>query len=111
MGRRRLLPPLAGVLARATGASQDHAGRIGVEPDLTLAGHPEIRVVGDMMALDRLPGLAEVAMQFGAEAERAVCRAVEGRTEKPKPFRYLDPGIAAYVCRGRAVVKAGPVNL
>ncbi|WUH91220.1 NAD(P)/FAD-dependent oxidoreductase [Streptomyces sp. NBC_00433] len=104
-------PPIAGALARATGAAQDRAGRIAVEPDLTLAGHPEIRVVGDVMGLDRLPGLAEVAMQSGAYAGRAVRHTVEGRTKPRKPFRYLDFGSAAYICRGRAVVKAGPVHL
>ncbi|MFD6555284.1 NAD(P)/FAD-dependent oxidoreductase [Streptomyces sp. NPDC058398] len=104
-------PPIAGALARATGAEQDRAGRIAVEPDLTLPGHPEIRVVGDVMALDHLPGLAEVAMQSGAYAGRAVRHAVEGRTKKPKPFKYVDLGSAAYISRGRAVVKTGPVHL
>ncbi|MFE2301147.1 NAD(P)/FAD-dependent oxidoreductase [Streptomyces sp. NPDC059445] len=104
-------PPIVAALARATGAEQDRAGRIAVEPDLTLPGHPEIRVVGDVMALDHLPGLAEVAMQSGAYAGRAVRHAVEGRTKEPKPFRYRDLGSAAYISRGRAVVKAGPVHL
>ncbi|MEU3062831.1 NAD(P)/FAD-dependent oxidoreductase [Streptomyces subrutilus] len=100
-------PPLATALARATGAEQDRAGRIHVEPDLTIAGHPEIRVVGDLMVLDRLPGLAEVAMQSGAYAGRRIRHAVEGRTRTPRPFRYLDLGSAAYISRGRAVVKRG----
>jgi len=104
-------PPIAGVLARATGAEQDRAGRIAVEPDLTLPGHPEIRVVGDVMSLNHLPGLAEVAMQSGAYAGRAVRHGVEGRTRKPKPFTYVDLGSAAYISRGRAVVKAGRVHL
>ncbi|MFI1093912.1 NAD(P)/FAD-dependent oxidoreductase [Streptomyces sp. NPDC020917] len=104
-------PPIAAAVARAAGAAQDRAGRIAVEPDLTLAGHPEIRVVGDVMGLRHLPGLAEVAMQSGAYAGRAVRHSVEGRTKKPKPFKYLDLGSAAYISRGRAVVKAGPVHL
>ncbi|MGW7446749.1 NAD(P)/FAD-dependent oxidoreductase [Kitasatospora sp. NPDC054795] len=104
-------PPLAGVLARATDAQQDRAGRILVEPDLTIAGHPEIRVVGDLMSLNRLPGLAEVAMQSGAYTGRAIRHAVEGRTKQPKPFRYLDLGSAAYISRGRAVVKVGRLNV
>ncbi|MHB9863635.1 NAD(P)/FAD-dependent oxidoreductase [Streptomyces sp. YIM S03343] len=104
-------PPIAAVVARATGAKQDRAGRIAVEPDLTLPGHPEIRVTGDAMSLNRLPGLAEVAMQSGAYAGRAVRHAVEGRTKQPKPFKYTDLGSAAYICRGRAVVKVGPVHL
>ncbi|WP_329571060.1 NAD(P)/FAD-dependent oxidoreductase [Kitasatospora sp. NBC_01266] len=104
-------PPLAGALARATGAQQDRAGRILVEPDLTIAGHPEIRVVGDLMSLDKLPGLAEVAMQSGAYAGRMIRHAVEGRTKQPKPFKYLDLGSAAYISRGRAVVKVGKLNV
>ena len=103
-------PPLATALARATGAEQDRAGRIKVEPDLTIPGHPEIRVVGDLMSLDRLPGMAEVAMQTGAYAGRRVRHRVEGRTREPRPFRYLDLGSAAYICRGRAVVKMGRLH-
>jgi NADH dehydrogenase len=104
-------PPIAAALARATGAEQDRAGRILVEPDLTIPGHPEIRVTGDVMSLNRLPGLAEVAMQSGAYAGRSVRHAVEGRTREPKPFKYWDLGSAAYIARGRAVVKAGPLHL
>lgn len=63
------------------------------------------------MSLNRLPGLAEVAMQSGAYAGRAVRHAVEGRTKQPKPFRYVDLGSAAYISRGRAVVKVGPLHL
>ncbi|MFE2729617.1 NAD(P)/FAD-dependent oxidoreductase [Streptomyces sp. NPDC059349] len=104
-------PPIAAAPARATGAEQDRAGRILVEPDLTVPGHPEIRVTGDVMSLNRLPGLAEVAMQSGAYAGRRVRHAVEGRTKEPKPFTYVDLGSAAYIARGRAVVKAGPLHL
>ncbi|MFH8572614.1 NAD(P)/FAD-dependent oxidoreductase [Streptomyces sp. NPDC017993] len=104
-------PPIAAALARATGAEQDRAGRILVAPDLTVPGHPEIRITGDVMSLNRLPGLAEVAMQSGTYAGRSVRHAVEGRTKEPKPFRYVDLGSAAYIARGRAVVKAGPLHL
>ncbi|WP_406337854.1 NAD(P)/FAD-dependent oxidoreductase [Streptomyces sp. NBC_00649] len=104
-------PPIAAALARATGAEQDRAGRILVEPDLTVPGHPEIRVAGDVMSLNRLPGLAEVAMQSGAYAGRRVRHAVEGRTKEPKAFAYVDLGSAAYIARGRGVVKAGPLHL
>jgi NADH:ubiquinone reductase (H+-translocating) len=103
-------PPLAAALARSAGAQQDRAGRIKVEPDLTIAGHPEIRVVGDLMSLEKLPGMAEVAMQSGAYAGRRIRYAIEGRTRPPRPFRYRDLGSAAYISRGRAVVKAGPLR-
>src|SRR5690348_5157399 len=56
-------PALADQLAKRTGAKRDRAGRIEVQPDLTLPGHPEISVVGDLMNLGHLPGVAEVAMQ------------------------------------------------
>jgi len=104
-------PPLAADLARQTGAEQDRAGRIKVAPDCTIPGHPEISVVGDLMALDHLPGLAEVAMQSGRYAAVRIRRDVEGRARKAKPFRYRDLGSAAYLARGRAVVSFGPVKL
>src|SRR5215831_11177952 len=65
-------PPLAEVVAKATGADQDRAGRIVVDKDLTIPGHPDILVTGDMMSLDKLPGVAEVAMQTGLYAGRRV---------------------------------------
>ena len=55
-------PPLAAAVARATGAEQDRCGRIVVQDDLTIPGHPEISVIGDMMSLRKLPGVAEVAI-------------------------------------------------
>ena len=70
--------PLARSLADATGAAVDRAGRIQVLPDCTLPGHPEIYVVGDVMALDGLPGVAEVAMQTGIHAAASIKRQVAG---------------------------------
>jgi len=102
-------PAVAEALARAAGAERDRSGRILVEPDLTIPGHPEISVLGDMMSLDKLPGVAEVAMQSGLYAGLRVRRRAEGATQD-KPFRYRDLGSAAYVSRGRAVVSAGPVQ-
>jgi len=102
-------PPVAESLARATGARRDKAGRILVEKNLTIPGHPEISVLGDMMSLDDLPGVAEVAMQSGLYAARRIrLRASGGVADKP--FRYRDLGTAAYISRGRAVVSAGPLK-
>ena len=98
--------PLADELARSCRAEQDRAGRILVSPDLTVPGHPEISVVGDMMSLDKLPGVAEVAMQAGYYCARRLRRRVAGRTAA-KPFRYHDMGSAAYIARGSAVVAVG----
>jgi NADH dehydrogenase len=102
-------PPFAGAVAKATGAGQDRAGRIIVRDDLTLAGHSEISVVGDVMSLDKLPGVAEVAMQTGHYAGRRIRRDLEGKTTR-KPFKYHDLGSAAYISRGNAVVSAGPMH-
>jgi NADH dehydrogenase len=96
-------PALAAEVAKATGAEQDRAGRICVDKDLTVPGHPDILVTGDMMSLDRLPGVAEVAMQTGHYAGRRVAMESVGQTHD-KPFRYRDLGSAAYISRGRAVV-------
>jgi NADH:quinone reductase (non-electrogenic) len=109
--------PFAAALAQATGAEQDRAGRIVVRDDLTIPGHPEISVVGDMMSLHQLPGVAEVAMQGGWYAGSRVKRELTGEAGRGggegalKPFRYRDLGSAAYIARGRAVLSAGPVHL
>jgi NADH dehydrogenase len=107
-------PPVAGALARASGAKTDKAGRILVEKNLTIPGHPEISVLGDMMSLDELPGVAEVAMQSGLYAGHRVRRRASGGGSDgtpDKPFHYRDLGTAAYISRGRAVVSAGPLQL
>jgi len=106
-------PPLAGVLARASGAPQAHDGRVEVRPDLTLPGHPDVFVVGDLMSLDHLPGVAETAMQAGRHAARQVLHTV-GHPDgiaPGTPFRYRDVGSAAYVSRGHALLEAGPLRL
>jgi len=103
-------PAFAKELADATGAERDRAGRILVQPDLTIPGHPEISVIGDLMSLDKLPGVAEVAMQGGLYAGHRIRRAAEGR-ETEKPFRYHDLGSAAYISRGNAVMSAGPLKI
>jgi NADH:ubiquinone reductase (H+-translocating) len=94
--------PLAQELATAAGAETDGAGRIMVEPDLTLPGHPEVFVVGDMMAFGKLPGVAEIAMQGGLHAANTIVRRL-----KDKPgvqFKYRDLGTAATIGRFRSVV-------
>jgi NADH dehydrogenase len=94
--------PLATELAKATGAELDRAGRISVLPDLTLPGHPEVFVVGDMMALDNLPGVAEVAMQGGLHAANSILRRLKG--EEAVAFKYRDLGSAATIGRFKSVV-------
>ena len=72
-------------------------------PDCTLPGHPEVFVVGDLMSLNNLPGVAEVAMQSGMHAAAAIKRRVGG-DDSSKPFTYRDLGSMATVARFRAVV-------
>jgi NADH dehydrogenase len=109
--------PLGAVLAEATGADLDRAGRITVEPDLTLPGHPEIMVLGDMTrvsdgegGLIPLPGVAPAAMQMGRYAAKVVKARLAG-AEPPGPFRYKDKGNLATIGRLRAVGVIGGVQL
>ena len=94
--------PLGRMLATAVGASTDRSGRVEVLPDCTLPGHPEVFVIGDMMSLNKLPGVAEVALQSGMHAARTIRRRLKG--SETRPFRYVDLGSMAYVGRGHAVV-------
>jgi NADH dehydrogenase len=86
-----LASPLAKMLAEATGAQQDRAGRIKVEPDCSLPGHPEVFAVGDMMNCNDLPGVAEVALQSGLHAAHVIRNRVKNGAE-PTPRRYWDLG-------------------
>jgi NADH dehydrogenase len=97
--------PLTETVARATGASTDRGGRIEVNPDLSLPGHPEISVIGDVASLEGpggrpLPGLATVAIQQAHHVAKGIR---EGRPGASGPFRYLDKGALAVVGRGKAV--------
>jgi NADH dehydrogenase len=98
--------PLAAHLAQQTGADVDRAGRIHVLPDLTLPGHPEVFVVGDMMALDQLPGVAQVAIQSGRYAAEVIKGRLVGEPPK-EPFRYVDKGSMATISRFSAVASIG----
>src|SRR3954453_2216392 len=101
--------PLGAILARQSGAALDRKWRVTVLPDLTLPGHPEVFVVGDLMSLD-LPGVAEVAMQSGHHAAKTIVRRAKG-DEKQRPFRYPDLGTVATIGRFRAVLYVGPVRV
>jgi NADH dehydrogenase len=81
-----------------------------VLPDCTIPGHPEVFVVGDLMSLDRLPGLAEVAMQSGRHAAKTIVRRLNGDMDE-RPLRYRDLGTMATVARFRAVVSVGRVRV
>ncbi len=95
--------PLGRLLGDRTGAEVDRAGRISVLPDLTLPGHPEVHVVGDMVNHpDKLPGVAQVAIQGGRYAAEQIQRRLAGK-EPQGPFRYGDKGNMATISRFSAV--------
>ena len=102
--------PLGKVLAKRTGAVLDQAGRVPVGPDLSIAGHPEILVIGDLAAFlqdgKQLPGVAPTAIQQGKYAASLIRNRL--RNEKTKPFRYLDKGSLATIGRNSAVAQIGP---
>ena len=103
--------PLGKMLAEQTGAPLDRAGRIGVNPDLTLPGHPEVFVVGDMISLDHLPGVAQVAIQGAKYAAKEIkAPAVDGKAPQ-RPFKYFDKGSMATISRFRAVALVGKLRL
>jgi NADH dehydrogenase len=96
----------ASPLARQLGGEVDRAGRVSVHPDLTIPGHPEVFVVGDLSALklsdgSHLPGIAPVAIQQGQHAAHNIWRHIEGRPTRP--FRYFDRGTMATIGRAEAV--------
>jgi NADH dehydrogenase len=102
--------PLGSMLAEATGAGTDRTGRVRVRDDCSLPGHPEVFVVGDLMALGDLPAMAEVAMQSGRHAAASIERRAQGDLQ-PRPFRYRDLGSLATISRFRAVAKIGPFRI
>jgi NADH dehydrogenase len=101
--------PLGKILGEQSGAAVDRAGRVAVQSDLTLPGHPEVHVVGDMISLDKLPGVAQVAIQGGRYAAEAITRRVDGRPAQG-PFHYFDKGSMATISRFHAVADIGKLK-
>jgi NADH:ubiquinone reductase (H+-translocating) len=107
--------PLGRILASRTNAETDKGGKIEVKPDLTIPNYPDIYVIGDLaLAADKkgnpLPGLAQVAMQGGAYAAKAILRKVKGQQELP-PFHYFDKGSLAVIGRAAAVAEVFGTHL
>jgi NADH dehydrogenase len=107
---------LATTLGKLAGAETDRAGRLTVEPDLSLPGHPEVLAIGDMVRIRRdgdeplvLPGLAPVAMQQGRHAAKLVRNRLGGR--HTAPFHYRDKGNLATIGRASAVADLNFVRL
>jgi NADH dehydrogenase len=106
---------LGKVLAERAGAHLDRAGRVVVEPDLSIAGHPEIFVIGDLASFTHqggkpLPGVAPVAMQEGHYVAKLIRSRVEGGA-KPAAFHYFNKGNLATIGRNRAVAEFGKLHI
>ena len=104
----------ASPLGNILGAPTDYAGRVKVEPDLSLPGHPEVFVIGDLASVTdksgrQAPGVAPAAIQQGKSAAKNIWRSIEG--EPRKPFQYLDKGSLATIGRGAGVAEFGRLHL
>jgi len=96
-------------LGQSLGAPLDRAGRVQVEPDLSVPGHPEIFVIGDLATVPGVPGIAPAAKQMGRLAGLNILQSLHGRERKP--FRYRDYGQLATIGRKAAVAVIGKVKL
>jgi NADH dehydrogenase len=104
----------ASSLARSLGVELDRAGRVRVNPDLTIPGHPDAFVIGDMAHLEQqgyglVPGLAPAAIQEGKRAARNILASIAGRPRTP--FRYRDKGMMATIGKHRAIAQTGRFRL
>jgi NADH dehydrogenase len=97
--------PLARMLAERSGAETDRAGRIAVNPDCTLPGHREVFAIGDMVSLNKLPGVAQPAMQEGKYVGKVIKSRLAG-DGKVEPFKYFDKGSMATIGYRSAVADA-----
>ncbi len=103
--------PLGRDLADQSGVELDRAGRVKVLPDLSIPGHPEVFVVGDMAFVDGVPGMAQGAIQGGKYAAKAIVAGFKGADPAERePFSYFDKGSMATVSKFNAVAKIGPLE-
>jgi NADH dehydrogenase len=109
-----LASPLGRTLEKTLGCKADRAGRVIVDPDMTIPGHPEIFVIGDLSSFSHqtgkpLPGVAQPAIQEGYYVAKVIQQRLRG--EKNKPFHYFDKGSLATIGRGKAVADLNFVRL
>jgi NADH:ubiquinone reductase (H+-translocating) len=100
------------IAQQSDGTETDRAGRVVVEPDLTVKGHPHVFVIGDLMSVPGVPGMAQGAIQGAHYAATVIKRAVRG-TDDPanrKPFKYRDKGSMATISRFSAVAQVGKLE-
>ncbi|MGD9619430.1 MAG: NAD(P)/FAD-dependent oxidoreductase [Mycolicibacterium sp.] len=103
--------PLGRDLANQSGVELDRAGRVKVLPDLSIPGHPNVFVVGDMAAVDGVPGMAQGAIQGARYAAKAIIAGLKGADPAQRePFSYFDKGSMATVSKFSAVAKVGPLE-
>lgn len=104
--------PLGKMVAEQCGVEVDRAGRVPVNKDLTVADKHNVFVIGDMMSLDRLPGVAQVAIQGGQYAADQIAAEADGRDSTSRePFEFFDKGSMATISRFNAVVKMGKMEV
>lgn len=104
--------PLGKMVAEQCGVEVDRAGRVPVNKDLTVADKQNVFVIGDMMSLDRLPGVAQVAIQGGQYAADQIAAEADGRDSTSRePFEFFDKGSMATISRFNAVVKMGKMEV
>jgi NADH dehydrogenase len=103
--------PLGSIIAEQSGAETDRSGRVKVLPDLTVPGHPNVFIVGDMAAIEGVPGQAQGAIQGARYAAKLIKAELRGAdpTVRP-PFQYFDKGSMATVSRFSAVAQVGPLE-
>ena len=102
--------PLAKIIAKQAGAEVDRAGRIKALSDLTVPGHPNVFVVGDMALMEGVPGMAQGAIQGARYAAKLIKAELKGADPAARePFEYFDKGSMATVSRYSAVAKVGPI--
>ena len=109
-----LASPLGRIVAKETGATVDKAGRVVVQPDLTVPGHPDVFVIGDLANFSHqggkpLPGVAQPAIQEGRYVAEVIGRRLKGQSTEP--FRYVDKGNLAVIGRGAAVADLNRLQL
>jgi NADH dehydrogenase len=100
------------IAEQSDGTETDRAGRVIVEPDLTVKGHPYVFVVGDLMSVPDVPGMAQGAIQGARYVTKLIKEAVKGHDDPAnrKPFKYFDKGSMALISRYSAVAKIGKLE-
>ncbi|WP_067480046.1 NAD(P)/FAD-dependent oxidoreductase [Nocardia amamiensis] len=104
--------PLGKMIAeQSDGTEVDRAGRVVVEPDLTVKGHPNVFVVGDLMSVPNVPGQAQGAIQGATYAAKQIKAGLNGQTsQERKPFKYFNKGSMATISRFSAVCQVGKLE-